>query len=157
MSEVDYLTQGTKHAVDMVREFEDIVIEQLLDTGEASDDLYNDYDGGDSYHHESHVDVAYSLSEAADLLDQLHEYEETDSGLWDGLQPRRAIEAQAAFTYGNYVMSEWQKLIASINDAWTDEYADYAYSCKEEDREEDSDELYKLALQTIRRVLGEAK
>ena len=41
--------------------------------------------------------------------------EETDSGLWQGLPPRDAIRAQAAYTYGNAVLREWRDLIDDIN------------------------------------------
>lgn len=103
-----------RHTVD---EFEDEIVEQLVRDGEASDDLGNDYSGGDRYHHETHVDKEYSLMEAAEVLDQLSEHEETDSGLWEGLPPRDAVSAQAAYTYGNAVYEEWRELIRTINEA----------------------------------------
>jgi hypothetical protein len=43
-------------------------------------DLFNDYPGADSYHHETHVDKAYNLTDAASLLEQLSQYEETETG-----------------------------------------------------------------------------
>ena len=96
--------------------FEDEILESFMENGgKADDDLYNHY-RGDSYHHENHVDKAYNLQEAAELLDELNDYEETDSGLWQGLDPRAAISAQAAYTYGNAVMRFWFKLIEEIND-----------------------------------------
>jgi hypothetical protein len=110
-----YLSDARSDAVDTVGNFLDEVVEQLIDKGEASDDLFNDYPSGDEYHHQSHVDKYYRLSEAAELLDELSRYEETDSGLWEGLEPCRAIAAQAAYTYGSAVLAMWSELISEIN------------------------------------------
>jgi hypothetical protein len=112
----DYIAKAKSDAADTVLGFEDEILEQLLDKGEASDDLLNDYVGGDSYHHENHVDKSYYLTEAAELIDQLPEHEETDSGLWEGQQPKEAIGTCAAFTYGNAVYHYWSELIKEIND-----------------------------------------
>jgi len=114
--ETNYLKEAEDDAKNMVEEFIGEIVEKLIEDGEASNDINNDYTHGDSYHHETHVDRSYSLLEAAELLDQLDQFEETDSGLWEGQEPRRAIETQAAFTYGNAVYSEWNDLIKRIND-----------------------------------------
>lgn len=128
----DYRQDALDNAQETVLEFIDEIIEQLENNGEASDDLYNDYSGGDAWHHESHVDRWYGLQEAADLLDQLSEHTEEDSGLWERQEPKQAIGTQAAYTYGNAVYSEWCDLISRIND----EYEDW-----EEEEEEDRDDL----------------
>lgn len=99
----------------------DEIVGMLLDKGKASNDLLNDYPDGDIYHHENHVDISYSLSEAADLLGELHAHVETDSGLWDGQEPRDAVCAQAAYTYGNAVMHYFQNLIHDINDQFDED------------------------------------
>lgn len=112
---VNYASKARSDAADMVEYFVDEIVEQLVDSGEASDDFNNDYPEGDSYHHEQHVDKAYTLTEAAAILDQLSRHEESDEGLWDGLAPREAISCQAAYTYGNAVAYEWSNLIALIN------------------------------------------
>lgn len=116
MSQNNFVRDVRRDALNMMEEFLDATIEQLLDDGKASGDLLNDYPNGDAYHHETHVDKDYSLSEAAELLDCLSDHEETDSGLWQGLEPREAIACQAAFTYGNAVMDHWQNLIENVND-----------------------------------------
>ena len=100
---MNYRDAALSDAKDTVEYFADEIVDQLMD-GKASDDLLNDYSRGDEYHHESHVDQAYGLLEAAQLLDELYKHEETDSGLWDGQEPREAIATQAAFTYGNAVL-----------------------------------------------------
>jgi hypothetical protein len=112
----NYLADAASDARDTVGEYADEILEQLLDKGEASDDLYNDYPDGNSWHHESHVDKWYSLQEAADVLNQLDEFEESDSGLWEGQDMKTAFSTCAAFTYGNAVYSEWTDLIKQIND-----------------------------------------
>lgn len=115
MKTTNYHDDAVSDARDTARNFLDEICEQLTDSGEASDDLFNDYAGGDSYHHENHVDRFYNLSEAAEVLDQLSEFEETDSGLWEGLPPRDAIAAQAAYTYGNAVITFWREIIDDVN------------------------------------------
>lgn len=110
-----YLSDAQSDAQDTANHFFDEILESFMDhDGKASDDLNNDY--SDSYHHENHVDKDYNLQEAAELLDELSEYEETDSGLWQGLEPRRAITCMAAYTYGNAVYQNFVKLIEEIND-----------------------------------------
>jgi hypothetical protein len=121
----DYLRDAAGDAADTVRNFADEILEQLLDTGEASDDLLNDYPNGDAWHHQNHVDKWYSLIDAATLIDQLSHFEETDSGLWEGQQPKEAISTCAAFTYGNAVASEWHDLIEEINGHASDIIDDY--------------------------------
>lgn len=111
----NYLADARSDAAEMAASFADEIVEQITDDGEASTDLYNDYHNADAYHHENHVDRSYDLIEAAALLDQLDDYEETDHGLWDGLEPRRAIGAQAAYTYGNAVYALWREIIEEIN------------------------------------------
>lgn len=112
----DYSDEAEEDAKETVRNFKDEIVEKILEDGEASDDLLNDYTNGDAYHHENHVDKWYNLQEAAELLGQLSSHVETDHGLWEGKDPEEAIGAQAAFTYGNAVYSEWRDLIESIND-----------------------------------------
>lgn len=112
----DYVQEAKDDAKSTAEYFIDEIVEQIQEKGKASDDLRNDYPNGDSYHHESHIDRSYALLEAANLLDQLSRYEESDNGLWQGLPPRDAVGAQAAYTYGNAVYSYWNDLIEEIND-----------------------------------------
>lgn len=115
----NYTEDAQRDATNTAENFIDEILAQVMDEDkdkEISKDLFNDYDGGDAYHHESHVDKAYSLLESATLLDQLENHVETDYGLWSGLEPRQAISAQAAYTYGNAVMYYWSELIEKINE-----------------------------------------
>jgi len=137
----NYYQNARDDAEETVLEFISEIVEDLENNGSASDDLYNDYSGGDAWHHESHVDRCYGLSEAAELLDQLSEYCEDDSGLWEGLEPRDAIGRQAAYTYGNAVYDAWRNFITIINE----EYVDW-----EDEDEDDRDDLD----DAIRRWIG---
>jgi hypothetical protein len=111
----NYRTKGTEDAKEFINNYEETIVEQLVEKGEASTDLYNDYGDGDSFIHESYTDKWYDLMESAQILDQLSDYEETDSGLWEGQEPRKAIATQAAFTYSSYVCSEIERAIEAIN------------------------------------------
>lgn len=111
-----YLDAARSDAQDTANNFIDEILESFMDNdGVASDDLLG-ADYSDSYHHENHVDKSYNLSEAAELLEELDDYEETDEGLWQGLKPREAIGCQAAYTYGNAVYRLFTDLIKEINE-----------------------------------------
>lgn len=113
---MSYISEARSDAASTALEYIDTIMEFIKDGEDVSDDLLNDYPDGDSYHHENHVDREYDLEEAATVLKELREHKETDSGLWEGLEPEQAISAQAPFTYGNAVMANWQELIEYIND-----------------------------------------
>ena len=148
----NYLREAADDAADTVRNFADEILEQLLDDGEASDDLLNDYPNGDAWHHECHVDKEYSLIDAATLIDQLRDFEENDSGLWEGLEPRRAIAAQAAYTYGNAVYSEWRELIEKINSEASGIISDFDETAEECD---DTDALETDKRAALRKLIDE--
>lgn len=119
-TEKSYEQMAHDDAVEMIEYYIDEIVEFLDQNSEAPDDLFNQYPRGDEYHHESHVDKSYTLLEAAQLLDELSKFEETDSGLWEGLEPRQAISAQAAYTYGNAVLDNWSEYIQEINESYVD-------------------------------------
>jgi hypothetical protein len=142
----DYRSDATNDARETVSEFKDTILEQLEESGEASKDLYNDYPSGDRWHRESHVDKWYDLTDAAELISELSEHEETDSGLWEGQQPKDAIGTCAAFTYGNAVLSEWSDLIDDLNseaetiiDDYDDQINDAEEVLEEAEEAEDND------------------
>jgi hypothetical protein len=135
---LEYVNIAREAAADAVQNFDHAVVEQILEKGEASNDLHNDYDDGDSYHSETHQDTGYNLRQAAQLLEELSEFEETDAGLWGDANPRRAIDMMAGYTFGNAVLSYFRELIELIN---TDddvqglylEYQELAGTCDHED------------------------
>jgi len=114
----DYEPKAESDAKETVSNYSDDILEQLLKRGEASDDLCGgDYPNGDAWHQENHTDKSYDLQEACEVLTQLSEHEETDSGLWEGLGMKEALSACAAYTYANAVYEEWRELIRRINEA----------------------------------------
>jgi len=143
----DYLSDAVSDARETVSEFKDTILEQLEENDKASKDLHTDYPGGDRWHHESHIDKYYNLTEAAELIDELSVHEETDSGLWEGCQPKEAIGVCAAFTYGNAVLSEWRDLIDELNGEAMTIIEDFDNRINEADESEDEagyqDEEYK--------------
>ena len=120
-----YLREAADDAGETVRNFADEILEALLAIGEASDDLLNDYPNGDAYHHERHVDKEYGFAEAAGLLVELEDFEETDRGLWAGKEMKTAVATCAAYTYANAVYSEWRKKIEQINEEGSEIIGDY--------------------------------
>lgn len=112
---MNYLDDAKSDAQETCNNFIDKIVEFYNDNGTVSDDLLNDYPAGDSYHHENHIDKYYDLIDAADLLNQLSGYNETDKGLWEGLEPEKAICSQAAYTYGNTVYHLFTEIIEQIN------------------------------------------
>ena len=138
MTETNYFQTAQDDARETAREFLDSIVQQLAESDEASTDLFNDYSDGDAYHHESHVDKWYSLQDSAAILSQLCDFEETDSGLWEGLEPVRAIGCQAAYTYGNAVLSMWSNLIEEVND--NEQVADSVEAYNDDDSDLSTDE-----------------
>jgi hypothetical protein len=113
----NYRQEAEDDAANLVLEyFMDEIVDQLIDKGEASADINNDYANGDGIFHEVITDRSYGLEEAAELLSQLYRYEEEDSGLWEGVDDLDSIaEIKAAYTYGNAVYDEFDTLIMNIN------------------------------------------
>ena len=144
----NYIQEAQEDALSFIEEFIDEICQRLLDDGEASDDWNNDYSSGDSYFHESFVDRDYSLMEAATLLDQLDQYEETDSGLWEKQTPREALSAQAAYTYGNAVGHYIQQFIAEINERFEGLGLPDGNDC------EDDEGLEKLEAENTAKIIG---
>lgn len=111
----NYRQEAREGAAEIVDNYLDEIVDEIVNDGEASKDIRNDYANGDSYFHETFVDKDYNLVEAAELLSDLSDYKETDRGLWEGLEPERAIACQAAFTFGNAVESFFRDLVDEIN------------------------------------------
>ena len=116
MTKTSYLANARSDAKETAENFIEEIVQQLWDTGTVSDDLNNDYPKGDAYHHESHVDKWYDLQDACAVISELSEYEETDSGLWESQDMKKALGTCAAYTYGNAVYSLWIELVKAIMD-----------------------------------------
>lgn len=119
-----YLEAAKSDARYMAGEFLTEMVGNLLDGevgggGHTSED-YADYDDGTTYMHERVTDNRrYSLTESVALLDELEQYEETDSGLWEREKPRVAVGLQATYTYGNAVSALFRQIVKVINEDGT--------------------------------------
>jgi hypothetical protein len=88
----------------------DEIIEQLMEDGEFDEDIIN------SAFHETIIDLSYDNKEAIDLISDLYEYEETDSGLWEGLDWDQVLSSKAARTYGNAVYEKATEILNTIRE-----------------------------------------
>lgn len=88
-----YVSTEAKNVVD---EYKVSIVEELQ-SGKL--DIYDFFD--EKVHDWVDNDLIYiDLHDCANILEQ-SDNKETDSGLWEGLEPMKAIEAQAFFTYRN--------------------------------------------------------
>ena len=105
-----------RDANDIISDYIEEIAEMLINDGEASTDLYNDYSDMDSQISESD-DYWRTPEEAIETIDELSEFEEEDSGLWERCSDYSEIlNAKAHYTYTNAVYHEIESMIESIND-----------------------------------------
>jgi len=103
-------------AQDIISNYIEEIAKMLIDDGEASTDLCNDYNDMDSRISESD-DYWRNPEEAIETIDELSEFEEEDSGLWDGSSNYGDIlNTIAHYTYTNALYAEIESMIESIND-----------------------------------------
>lgn len=97
--------EADSDSLDAIEHFLDEIVENvILELGVGFQKDISDFDG--DYLHENVTDRSYRPREAVDILEDLHEFEETDSGLWEGAEDwRRILETIAAYTYSNAVAS----------------------------------------------------
>lgn len=93
--------------------FDEIVAETMKRKGPTDKVFITDYPSG--YLHTPEA-PRLSLWEACDLLVELDEFEETDSGNWKGKNTREALVISAGLTYRNAVNTYFTKIIDQIND-----------------------------------------
>jgi len=114
--------QVNRAARDLIRDnFIPEIVDLIMDEGEASSDINNDYANGDGIFHETIVDTDYGAEEAMELLHELSSFEEDDSGLWEGKDWEDILRIKAAYTFGNAVNDEFETLISTINEIDLDE------------------------------------
>lgn len=91
--------------------------------------------------------IYVDLLDCAHILDQSDNVE-TDSGLWEGLEPRKAIESQAFFTYRNDLESAirdaFEEKLMIKKEEIEDELEELEDSLDKLDNEEDEDEIEEL-------------
>lgn len=93
--------------------FDEIVAEFLSEKGPTDKVHITDYPSG-----QQHTPEAPRLSprEACDLLDEIDEFEETDSGHWEGKEVRQALVICAGLTYRHAVNHYFTSIIDQLND-----------------------------------------
>ena len=110
-----------RDANDIISDYIEEIAKMLIDDGEASTDLCNDYNDMDSRISESD-DYWRNPEEAIETIDELSEFEEEDSGLWDGSSNYRDIlNTIAHYTYTNALYHKIESMIKSINDTIDDD------------------------------------
>lgn len=91
------------------------IAEYILDFSSVPTDAEGDLDGFEQYHHENHLGD-YGLLEAAEVLTELSEHEETDSGFWEGKSPKEALSTMAAYTYSAAVLHQTNAILKDLKD-----------------------------------------
>lgn len=117
-----------KEAIDFILEQEDMFKKAIVDETESTYDI----DDFDRTFHENITDRAYTLSDAAFVIEN-SDNPEDDSGMWEGRKPEEALKIQAAYTFSNDVNTE----ITDLYNKLKEEY-DTAF-CKEQDKIENGD------------------
>lgn len=107
-----YRTEVRETAREVLETVRDAVIEAVVN-GVGFD--RNDVEGLDAAHHETAVDRGYTLADAAWVLAE-GENVETDSGLWEGMEPQDAVLAMAAHTFGNDVWATAEGFYGEIKE-----------------------------------------
>lgn len=102
-----YYNYVGEEAKSFVEEHLDEAIKEILDGDTDMNQFIDDY----RLHEWVDNDFIYhNLTDSAHILDQSNN-EETDSGLWEGQEPREAIQTQAFFTYRTDMYLEIKELL----------------------------------------------
>jgi hypothetical protein len=120
-----------KEAIDFILEQEDMFKKAIVDETESTYDI----DDFDRTFHENITDRAYTLSDAAFVIEN-SDNPESDSGMWEGQEPEEALKTQAAYTFSNDVNTEITDQYNKITQWYTD-------TCDESDLENDIEEKIK--------------
>jgi hypothetical protein len=84
----------------------------------------NDIDGLDSAFHENITDRGYTPKDAIYILKACKE-EETDSGIWEGLDDWRAeLSARAAYSFSNDVWFKMEEIYNELKDDYEAQYTE---------------------------------
>ena len=116
MSERHYANEAKEDSKAFVENFKETIVDSIYDGETISVDPCNGYRGGDEFCSETYGNEYFNLMEASEVLHYLREYEETDSGLWQDLNPEDAVIAKASWTYRNAVIQSVSDLLREIRD-----------------------------------------
>lgn len=114
----NYYTYVSGQANDFVEEYFESAKEWVKDDSDLQ--AFIEYDG--KLHNWVDNDFIYvGLRDSADIIEQSQNVE-TDSGLWEGQEPVKAIETQAFFTYRNDLYNDIKDAFESKFDEYADEF-----------------------------------
>lgn len=105
---MDYTRDVAEEAFDFLSEIDEDIKNAIVEGETDISEIVCDETGyGEirDYFHESVVDRSYSIEDAAFVIANC-ENEETDRGIWEGLEMHEAMQACAAYSYGNDVWNE---------------------------------------------------
>jgi hypothetical protein len=109
---MDYNKDVEEDAFDFLSDIEadikDAIINGETDISEIVCDKTGYCDIRDAFH-EAVVDRSYSIEDAAFVIANCEE-EETDTGIWEGQEMHQAMQACAAYSYGNDVWVEVERV-----------------------------------------------
>ena len=132
---MNYQKDVDNEARDFFLDHEEMIVTALTDDVEWD---RNDIDDLDERFFETVTDRAYTLHDAAYIVEEC-ENEETDTGLWEGQQPEDAIKTKAAFSFANDVWFECKRLYGELEEETDEKESDGGY---ETDREETAQSVY---------------
>lgn len=115
---MDYKQDVAEDAFDFLSEIEEDIKDAIVSGEEEVDEIVCDKTGRGEirdYFHEEVIDRGYSIEDAAFVIANCEE-EETDRGLWEGLEMDRAMQACAAYSYSNDVWAEVKSQYEGLSD-----------------------------------------
>lgn len=98
-TQMDWVAEVKDCLKDFIDEYTDSIVQQVKHgkTVIIDQDFY--LSASEYIHEKITHKFDLSISEAADLINTLEDYEETDEGLWQGERPSQAIRSMAAATF----------------------------------------------------------
>lgn len=115
-----------KEAREFIENHEDIIKTAIVD----DEDNFMEIDGIETGIHENAEDRAYTLSDAAFVIDNSDNVE-NDSGIWEGYEPYAAIKTQATYTFRNDVRIKCEEMYKEMKTAYEDEYYELYTPCED--------------------------
>lgn len=121
---MDYNQDVTEDAFNFLSEIEEDIKNAIVSGEEEVEEIVCDESGygeiRDAFH-EQVTDRAYSIEDAAYVIANCEE-EETDTGMWEGLEMHEAMQRCAAFSYANDVWAEiksqYEGLLCEFEASW---------------------------------------
>lgn len=114
---MNYNADVEEDAVYFIIDNDESIKEAIIEESE----FYDAMDDLDQAFHESIVDRAYTLQDAAYVIENCRN-RESDSGVWEGQDMEDAMQTCAAFSYGNDVREDIEGFYDELKIAFEDEY-----------------------------------